>query len=187
MEKVEAKISLSLNDARGSASRVPGCVQRTERTKAPGYTCTLSGRRVVRPKPSPTAPKRQGDTPHRPRAPRRHESRGQRHHRSHRQILDRRLHGRDQRPVAAPCRRRRRHLVKDLEKAGVHRVRVEGMRQGDWVLIDAGDVIVHVFRPEVRGFYNLEKMWSATATDARRPKLIVLAARCASSLPPSAA
>ena len=53
------------------------------------------------------------------------------------------------------------HVVKDIEKAGVPRVRVEGMRQGDWVLIDAGDVIVHVFRPEVRDVYSLEKMWSA--------------------------
>ena len=53
------------------------------------------------------------------------------------------------------------NLVKDLKRAGVRGVRVEGMRQGDWVLIDAGDVIVHVFRPEVRDFYSLEKMWSA--------------------------
>jgi ribosome-associated protein len=52
-------------------------------------------------------------------------------------------------------------VVKDIEKAGVPQVRVEGLRQGDWVLIDAGDVIVHVFRPEVRAHYNLEKMWSA--------------------------
>ena len=66
--------------------------------------------------------------------------------------------GRSQRHVSAVAD----HLVKDIEKAGASRVRVEGMRQGDWVLIDAGDVIVHVFRPEVRAFYNLEKMWSAT-------------------------
>lgn len=58
-------------------------------------------------------------------------------------------------------------VVKDLEKAGVKRIRVEGMKQGDWVLIDAGDIIVHVFRPEVRGFYNLEKMWSVVSTDER--------------------
>jgi ribosome-associated protein len=50
-------------------------------------------------------------------------------------------------------------VVKDLEQAGLRGVRVEGMPHCDWVLIDAGDVIVHVFRPEVRSFYNLEKMW----------------------------
>jgi ribosome-associated protein len=60
------------------------------------------------------------------------------------------------------------HLVKDIEENGGPRARVEGMRQGDWVLIDAGDIIVHVFRPEVRTFYNLEKMWAAASRDARR-------------------
>ncbi|EKE74282.1 ribosome silencing factor [Celeribacter baekdonensis] len=44
--------------------------------------------------------------------------------------------------------------------------RIEGKDQGDWVLIDAGDVIVHIFRPEVREFYQLEKMWMS-AEDAR--------------------
>jgi ribosome-associated protein len=53
------------------------------------------------------------------------------------------------------------NLVKDLKAAKINGIRVEGLRQGDWVLIDAGDVIVHIFRPEVRDFYNLEKMWSA--------------------------
>jgi ribosome-associated protein len=65
--------------------------------------------------------------------------------------------GRSQRHVGAVADR----VIKDIEAAGVRGVRVEGMRQGDWVLIDAGDVIVHVFRPEVRAFYNLEKMWAA--------------------------
>lgn len=46
-------------------------------------------------------------------------------------------------------------------------VRMEGKDLGDWVLIDAGDVIVHVFRPEVRDFYQLEKMW---APEAARPR-----------------
>jgi ribosome-associated protein len=73
--------------------------------------------------------------------------------------------GRSQRHVTAVAD----HLVKDIGAAGNSRVRIEGMRQGDWVLIDAGDVIVHVFQSEVRAFYNLEKMWSATAKDARRP------------------
>lgn len=72
--------------------------------------------------------------------------------------------GRSQRHVSAVAE----HIVKDLKAAGAVQIRVEGMRQGDWVLIDAGDVIVHVFRPEVRIFYNLEKMWSATGKDVRQ-------------------
>jgi len=52
------------------------------------------------------------------------------------------------------------HLLRDLKDAGHGGARVEGLPQCDWVLIDAGDVIVHVFRPEVRAFYNIEKMWS---------------------------
>jgi len=51
------------------------------------------------------------------------------------------------------------HLLEALGKSGVSGVRTEGMPNCDWVLIDAGDIIVHVFRPEVRDFYNLEKMW----------------------------
>jgi ribosome-associated protein len=52
-------------------------------------------------------------------------------------------------------------LVEELRSRGHGRALVEGLPHCDWVLIDAGDVIVHLFRPEVRAFYNLEKMWSA--------------------------
>ena len=52
-------------------------------------------------------------------------------------------------------------LQRKLREVGHGRARIEGRPQCDWVLIDAGDIIVHVFRPEVREFYNLEKMWSA--------------------------
>ena len=52
-------------------------------------------------------------------------------------------------------------LVSDLKAAGQGPVRVEGLPHCDWVLIDAGDLIVHIFRPEVREFYNIEKMWTA--------------------------
>ncbi len=47
-----------------------------------------------------------------------------------------------------------------LEKAGQKHVRIEGLGQSDWVVLDAGDIIVHIFRPEVRAFYNIEKMWT---------------------------
>ncbi|MEG9861771.1 MAG: ribosome silencing factor [Parvularculales bacterium] len=52
------------------------------------------------------------------------------------------------------------HVVRRLKETGAGRARIEGLPQCDWVLIDAIDVIAHVFRPEVRQFYNLEKMWT---------------------------
>jgi ribosome-associated protein len=52
------------------------------------------------------------------------------------------------------------HLLRALKDAGRGKARVEGLPHCDWVLIDAGDVIVHLFRPEVRAFYNIEKIWS---------------------------
>ena len=58
-------------------------------------------------------------------------------------------------------------LLKKLKKATDYGARAEGLPHCDWVLIDAGDVIVHIFRPEVRAFYNLEKMWSADRPDER--------------------
>ena len=65
--------------------------------------------------------------------------------------------GRSHRHVAAVAD----HLLKALKDAGLGAARVEGLAGADWVLIDSGDIIVHVFRPEVRDFYNLEKMWQA--------------------------
>ncbi|MFP6754267.1 MAG: ribosome silencing factor [Alphaproteobacteria bacterium] len=52
------------------------------------------------------------------------------------------------------------HMTERLKEAGVARVGIEGRQRADWVLLDVGDVIVHLFRPEVRDFYNLEKMWA---------------------------
>ncbi len=51
------------------------------------------------------------------------------------------------------------HLVQHFKAAGLKRPTVEGKTVGDWVLVDAGDVIVHLFRDEVRKLYNLEKLW----------------------------
>ncbi len=63
--------------------------------------------------------------------------------------------GRSHRHVAALAE----HLLTAIKDAGHGVARVEGMPNADWVLIDQGDVIVHLFRPEVRAFYNIEKMW----------------------------
>ncbi len=64
-------------------------------------------------------------------------------------------------------------VLKACKAAGVSAPRVEGLPHCDWVLVDAGDVIIHVFRPEVRAFYNLEKMWGgdrpSEAENERRP------------------
>ena len=51
------------------------------------------------------------------------------------------------------------NLVKKYKEAGVRTPSPEGMSNGDWVLIDAKDILIHIFRPEVRDFYSLEKMW----------------------------
>jgi ribosome-associated protein len=59
-------------------------------------------------------------------------------------------------------------VVKALRANGFTKPRIEGLPHADWVLVDGGDVIVHIFRPEVREFYNIEKMWQADfAADAR--------------------
>ncbi|MCA3636502.1 MAG: ribosome silencing factor [Methylobacterium sp.] len=81
--------------------------------------------------------------------------------------------GRSDRHVGAIAER----IMSSLKDIGQPSPRVEGMPVCDWVLIDAGDVIVHLFRPEVRGFYNLEKLWGmgrplegASAEEVEKPK-----------------
>lgn len=59
------------------------------------------------------------------------------------------------------------NVAKGLKEAGITAPHIEGLPNCDWVLIDAGDVVVHVFRPEVREFYNLEKMWTSDKPAAR--------------------
>ncbi|MEO0983248.1 MAG: ribosome silencing factor [Pseudomonadota bacterium] len=71
--------------------------------------------------------------------------------------------GRSQRHVGALADAVQRHL----KEIGAGRARVEGLPNADWVLIDTGDIIVHLFRPEVRAFYNLERIWGAG--DPARP------------------
>lgn len=54
------------------------------------------------------------------------------------------------------------YVVMELKKAGYEHIPVEGKEAGEWVLVDAGNIIVHIFKPEARGYYNLEKMWSVS-------------------------
>ncbi len=75
--------------------------------------------------------------------------------------------GRSTRQVGAMAE----HLREKLKVAGAAAVEIEGLPQADWVLIDAGDVIVHLFRPEVRSFYNIEKMWGIEPPAARQDML----------------
>ena len=63
--------------------------------------------------------------------------------------------GRSTRQVAAMAQK----LGERIKQEGFGNARIEGLPAADWVLIDAGDVVVHLFRPEVRSFYNLERMW----------------------------
>ena len=64
--------------------------------------------------------------------------------------------GRSTRQVAAMAQK----LAEKVKQAGFGPVKLEGLPAADWVLLDAGDVVVHLFRPEVRSFYNLERMWA---------------------------
>ncbi len=73
--------------------------------------------------------------------------------------------GRSTRQVAAIAD----HLVETLKQDHDRQSKVEGKNAGDWVLIDTGDIIVHVFRPEVREFYQLEKMWLTPGAAASEP------------------
>ena len=57
------------------------------------------------------------------------------------------------------------NTVTEIKKSSNVNVNIEGLNQSDWVLIDAGDIIIHLFRPEVREFYNLEKMWQVDSTE----------------------
>lgn len=70
--------------------------------------------------------------------------------------------GRSQRQVIALAQR----LSEGFKAAGCTKLAVEGLRNGEWVLIDAGDVVVHLFRPETRAYYNLEKMWGEALAEA---------------------
>ncbi len=59
-----------------------------------------------------------------------------------------------------------------LKDAGLAHIPVEGKESGEWVLVDAGDIIVHLFRPDIRNHYNLEKMWSVPMASSRLESVV---------------
>jgi ribosome-associated protein len=83
--------------------------------------------------------------------------------------------GRSQRQVGAMAD----YVERALKQAG-QKVSVEGVPQCDWVLVDGGDIIVHLFRPEVRAFYNLEKMWGVLEAKADSPTASAVRAKALS-------
>lgn len=72
-------------------------------------------------------------------------------------------------------------MLERIKTAFAFSAKVEGKDSGDWVLIDAGDVIVHIFRPEVREFYQLEKMWLPAPDYAARQAAAAAAAAAAAN------
>ena len=72
--------------------------------------------------------------------------------------------GRNSRHIAAMAD----HIREKAKAGGFGTIETEGEPQCDWVLLDAGDIIVHLFRPEVRAFYNIEKMWGLEMTGGER-------------------
>lgn len=58
-------------------------------------------------------------------------------------------------------------LTKSVKKAGLKPLSINGVKTSDWILVDLGDVIVHLFHPEAREYYNLEKMWKVNSTDSQ--------------------
>lgn len=72
--------------------------------------------------------------------------------------------GRSQRQVGAMAA----HLRDKLKASGLKDVHTEGLAQSDWVLVDAGDIVVHLFKPEMRAFYALEKMWAMDLDEVGR-------------------
>ena len=66
------------------------------------------------------------------------------------------------------------NTVTEIKKSSSVNVNIEGLNQSDWVLIDAGDIIIHLFRPEVREFYNLEKMWQVDSSEDASTETIEL-------------